>query len=294
MRTALLEAEAASIGPALPSAPARLRVRRTFGSTLLLEIEDCPFLAALAPPAAAGLPHAVALSEAADFGAWPVRAGNAGRLEEGFLELEGEGYRARVSLRKARRRPRRAMPRVAEPGPALAACLEELARIQEGKGCALRIGAVAAAGGSRDALGEALGRAAGALASAAAARDIEGARVAVAGLVGLGEGLTPSGDDFLCGMLAAASGAAPLFDALADAVVDCLGRTNEVSASLLALAAAGYYPERLVDLGEALRDGDATRALGRLRAVCGLGHSSGSDLAAGYLAGVAGIATSMR
>ena len=127
----------------------------------------------------------------------------------------------------------------------------------------------------------------------------------VGGLVGAGVGLTPSGDDALCGVLLALRAWGPqrrgIEDGAADAraepavsvavasVVDAVARnrhrTTSLSASLLTAAAAGFAVPQVSSLVEALSRSNS--AAGRslvvtaLEAVHGIGHSSGRDLVAG-------------
>ncbi len=113
-------------------------------------------------------------------------------------------------------------------------------------------------------------------------------------LLGLGPGLTPSGDDVLCGMLlvlGATSGPATvraLHRALADAVARDLGRTTALSATLLRSALDGYAVPPVLGL---LTSAQLTPArstppdlAGAVRAVTEVGHSSGSDLLLGVRA----------
>jgi hypothetical protein len=77
---------------------------------------------------------------------------------------------------------------------------------------------------------------------------------AVRGLVGLGPGLTPAGDDVVCGALAAlfAAGAAVPRDQLAAAANEQAGATTSLSGQLLRCAAAGEGVPQLVRLLRAL------------------------------------------
>lgn len=98
------------------------------------------------------------------------------------------------------------------------------------------------------------------------------------GLLGMGPGLTPSGDDLLGGILIALH----RFDRGADArflwrsvAPACAGQTNEVSAELLRAAALGHGSHALHGALEALISGDdLARAVARLAQQ---GHSSGWD-----------------
>jgi hypothetical protein len=102
-------------------------------------------------------------------------------------------------------------------------------------------------------------------------------------LIGLGPGLTPSGDDFLVGAL-------PLLDALAarkahaalaHAIADTpRGLTSPLSDCLLRAAAAGHVGETLRRAVSAVISGAADTAVDAIRH---LGHSSGWDMLAGML-----------
>jgi hypothetical protein len=106
-------------------------------------------------------------------------------------------------------------------------------------------------------------------------------------LLGLGPGLTPSGDDIVAGALCALrllGGEKTFTAALADHVTGAaLTRTTALSATLLRLAAQGDVAAEVGRVfmgitGHACLDEPARRLLE-------IGHTSGADLAAGLLAG---------
>ncbi|NGO75395.1 DUF2877 domain-containing protein, partial [Streptomyces sp. YC504] len=106
-------------------------------------------------------------------------------------------------------------------------------------------------------------------------------------LLGRGPGLTPSGDDYLCGLLLAANAASvtPSWKAsLADALIEAHEHTTLVSASLLAHAATGHCIPQVHDLLSATAASDEVPP-GPLAALLAVGHSSGSDLLHGLCAG---------
>jgi len=138
-------------------------------------------------------------------------------------------------------------------------------------------------------------------------------------LIGLGEGLTPTGDDFVTGYLAAlrarvaADGAGnkerdpgitDLVEALGAAILlletpqskSVLSATNDISAAFLACAAKGLFSSALVSFAQALAWSttqstkqhwtDYGRLDSALEAVCSLGHSSGMDVVSGFLFGL--------
>ena len=110
--------------------------------------------------------------------------------------------------------------------------------------------------------------------------------MAVAGLVGRGAGLTPSGDDALAGALLVAH-ALGAGQALADAVRARLHATTAVSAALLDAAADGYAARPVVTLVDAAVAADPDAVRRALPAVLAIGHSSGADTVTGIRAALA-------
>ena len=112
-----------------------------------------------------------------------------------------------------------------------------------------------------------------------------GVERAVGALVGAGAGLTPSGDDVLCGVLLGlrlhGSAACDLAPTLWAAVRPRLGSTTALSAALLREAAQGYAVAPVVRLAEALVGPDVQHVPAAVAAVLAVGHSSGADLLAG-------------
>jgi hypothetical protein len=130
------------------------------------------------------------------------------------------------------------------------------------------------------------------LEAAVACQSVSQTVEAFRGLVGLGPGLTPAGDDFLCGYLAGLRSQATGDPSLARFVMaletafreapDLLAATNDISAAFLAEAFEGRFGAALVAFAEAALG--LTGELDEAVAVLGaLGHSSGTDAAAGFL-----------
>jgi hypothetical protein len=121
-------------------------------------------------------------------------------------------------------------------------------------------------------------------------REEQGACECLVTVLGLGPGLTPSGDDFLAGALAALrwrAVASPFATQLAKAVTtQASKRTNKISAALLRYAAEGLLYAPAADLGNALGAGDEQGAIAATRDLLDLGASSGADTLAGILAGL--------
>lgn len=99
------------------------------------------------------------------------------------------------------------------------------------------------------------------------------------GLIGLGIGLTPSGDDFLCGFLAGLilSGLKdhPLAHALREEIYFHLKDTNDISAAFLACALEGQFSLPVKELAGLPSPGHILETFGSI------GHSSGFDTLCG-------------
>jgi len=122
-------------------------------------------------------------------------------------------------------------------------------------------------------------------------------RAAVRGLVGLGRGLTPGGDDVLAGTMVGlrAVGRTVLLQQVRRAVgADVADRTTAISVDLLRLAATGQAGlESLAVLGAIHAAQRSSCGSGRLDALTAaidkllaIGHTSGADLATGLLIGL--------
>ncbi|MDP9866718.1 MULTISPECIES: DUF2877 domain-containing protein [Streptosporangium] len=139
--------------------------------------------------------------------------------------------------------------------------------------------------------------AAGLLAEGCARASLLHGVTAAEQLVGLGPGLTPSGDDMLAGVLVAlrhlgtAAGAGRavwLADWLAAAVTfDARGRTTPISAALLHCAARGQASGEVLAVLRGLAGRQALEPA--LQRLLQLGHTSGADLAWGLRIGLAAV-----
>ncbi|XGX80025.1 hypothetical protein LQK93_02846 [Terrabacter sp. BE26] len=119
-------------------------------------------------------------------------------------------------------------------------------------------------------------------AAALAGRSVE---PDVRGLVGAGRGLTPSGDDALCGVLLSLSAvespdARRALASVRTVVRSVLPRTTSLSAALLVAAADGYAVPDVARL-VTLLVGSGSTAPDLVERVLAIGHTSGRDLLAG-------------
>jgi hypothetical protein len=136
------------------------------------------------------------------------------------------------------------------------------------------------------------------LARACAADDPAGAVAAADALIGLGPGLTPSGDDFVGGAFFARaclrhrdpSPADGWARAGAAVLARARERTHPVSLALLGDLMDGHGHASLHDLAVALQTAcPPAAALAAARQLARLGHSSGWDMLSGFLAGLGGL-----
>jgi hypothetical protein len=117
-------------------------------------------------------------------------------------------------------------------------------------------------------------------------RCVEPVLKGVKQLVGLGIGLTPSGDDFLIGFIGAAyffSNADDFRKAVFEGMRPLVHRTNLPSFFMLKAALTGSYPAPLSDFLHAMETGSAPRVRSAAKRLTGLGATSGQDMLAGVL-----------
>lgn len=102
-------------------------------------------------------------------------------------------------------------------------------------------------------------------------------------LIGLGEGLTPSGDDLIVGFLAVLhmAGQNSLILSWPELIVPCLTNTPDLSGAFLRCAQEGHFSEPLVRLVLALYDVESPDWTAYAARLARVGHSSGVDAMVG-------------
>jgi hypothetical protein len=281
--------EAAAIGADVPLGCYPVAVHSVFRSALNLQPGD-GFLVTVIGSAALEHPRSIRLGTAADFTALGLEPRAGGRFEDGGIVLDRPGGPPlRIALDRATRTAMRPLPAIGQLGAPWHTAVAMLARLQAQAATDLRINHLLGPAGAEGILGRKLASAARALGESVRAGSLDPASGAVAGLVGLGCGLTPSGDDFLGGFVTAGHCRSdrehlPLLEELKRQVLDSLAGTNAISATLLRCAAEGKISGALHDLAQALQGGrDLAGPLARL---CAFGHSSGMDITTGFLYGL--------
>jgi len=139
------------------------------------------------------------------------------------------------------------------------------------------------------------------LAAAQQARDSAATLKAIGGLIGLGPGLTPAGDDFVIGFIAgltlsAASAEATRFlHDICEGVAALRPATTMISAQHLDDACHLCFSERLTNLADAIGRGRSEADLQSLIAAqLSVGASSGADAASGLIFALSAVAAGRR
>jgi hypothetical protein len=110
------------------------------------------------------------------------------------------------------------------------------------------------------------------------------------GLIGLGPGLTPSGDDFLTGLMTTfhlpQCPCQSLIGFSEQVIANARGLTNDISYMTLKLAAKGKARESIVRLLHLALTGEEHEVIPALNEVLKIGSSSGTDIALGIVSGL--------
>ncbi len=118
---------------------------------------------------------------------------------------------------------------------------------------------------------------------------------AVEALIGLGSGLTPSGDDLLMGYMAGLwctgqdkNERMQFMWSLGETIIGFSSKTNDISRTYLYHAAQGQVSSRLANLAEEISRGENPGHLSEItEAAMSIGHTSGMDAVTGLLIGLA-------
>lgn len=257
----------------LASEPRPARVAAVFSTALYLLVEagsthDRAQLLPILAPGALLLPHAVRLAEAPPTG-WGLERGQQVSVGGGAVLLPELSVRIVRTWTPARVR---AEAPVGAEIPAGVDAAFGVGRTTPGDLAAVEQVLVAALSAGPD----------HAMALAGQARDVAADGAAWTTLAGAGPGLTPSGDDAICGVLLVGFGwGVPAADLSA-----ALTRTTALSAALIEAAAQGYAIPEAVAVADAVVQGDVQRLVPALPALQDVGHTSGCDLLAGMLGAV--------
>ncbi|MBM3179408.1 MAG: DUF2877 domain-containing protein [Chloroflexi bacterium] len=131
------------------------------------------------------------------------------------------------------------------------------------------------------------------LIAAAEQLDSRSAKDAAQNMIGLGPGVTPSGDDVLIGFLAGLHSTAgnekerPAFiQTFGESLLLLSEETNEISRTYLYHAIHGQFSSSIIALLDAIHNGDEPRLALVSKETMRVGHSSGMDSVTGLLIGL--------
>jgi hypothetical protein len=268
-------------GFGVPDAAFDGAVHSVFGNALILSL-DGGGLITLVPEEAGALPGAITLDAKAGIGFdRMVGAGNRAAARAGILRVAASGLT--VDLRQAEAWRSR-----------LDEITLDLARAPSRRAWETAAAVLAADGRAERFLQIATKPVFSLVGAARGFRQAE-TRALVERLVGLGEGGTPAGDDFLVGFAAALHASAAgdsrqrgFAEAFFRHLRSLGDRTNDVSQVYLEAAVAGEVSEKLTDLAVRIARGDGPASVeGAATAAIAVGHTSGADGTLGFLAGAA-------
>ena len=277
-------------------------VHSIFESVLNLETRNG--LITVGGPSVGPLPHGLSISRELDYRSLGLRSGQLVILERHRIRIPGSN----IEIDLSGATPWSPRLPVISQGVAQARWRDRAADMRR-----LAATAVRARPGAGDGIGAlidldhgpsigAVARIAGprleCLAQAVRTGDPAAAGVAAESLVGLGPGLTPSGDDALVGMAAAVTAMAgpEALDAsfLGSVAESAPTRTTMVSATFLRHASAGQFSASVHQLMGVLIGPDASDARTTIERCVAYGATSGADMLVGALLGLDALAPASR
>jgi hypothetical protein len=265
-----------------------IRVQSVYRSVVNVSTADG--LLTIASPEGGGLPNGILADLGPDWREIGLQSGMSALANGGAIRVPDAGLEIRFD------RATRWSPRLRSSADAADTAAARWRRragatraVARGRASAAGFGALLREDAAHDPLGI-LGVARPILSELAVALEA-GDRTRAAGvaarLVGLGPGLTPSGDDVLVGIEAALHALArPSAGFMALAIDDVEGRTTAVAATLLRHAAAGEFAERLHTLLAALLGLDDEAIPAAMDRAIAWGATSGTDCLLGVLIGL--------
>ena len=252
------------------------RVHSVFRSAINITLDGD--LVTIVPDEAGGQPNGILLSTATDFRTLRVRAGMLVEIDGTLVRVLGADLLVRLDAARpwSARIPVTDGRHWATRSPAVQALARRDARDTATAPAMAGLMSIPAAPARLAALREAV-----------AHNDRDAAAIAARPLVGLGPGLTPSGDDALVGIEAALRALGhPAAGFLARALDDVTERTTDVSTALLRRAARGEFTERIQRLLAALLDENDSELPAAIERAVAWGATSGRDCLLGVIAGL--------
>ncbi len=286
---------AITIGYAVPDGNFAASVHSVFQSALNLRLNGESNLLTLVLSSEGDLPQGIRLDAPEGFSFEDFSVGEPAICRDGILHFENSSLTIQLS---GRRRWRCDLPALKfDPAvPAVSAAwsfvwqaLNERQKLSESEIVAgelfqesTRVGVPRKAGGAMRDLVD-------------AARRYDWNPSAVDALIGLGAGLTPSGDDLLIGYMTGLwsslqnkSERSQFIEELGKTIIQLSTKTNDISRTYLYHVAQGQVSSRLSDLAEGICRGERIERLAEVAETAfKVGHTSGMDAVTGLLIGLA-------
>jgi hypothetical protein len=235
----------------------------------------------------AGLPDQLNVVAIDDVGGLPGGILVDGVADFRTLDLKRRGLVIELSM-AATWSPRLPASAHHRPGPRLTTGVRRALALARERAGEDGLGHLLAGRDARDSFSLAAAARVAALRDALMTGDAAAAACAARGLIGLGVGLTPSGDDLLVGLLAALEATGnPMRFALARSIAaDAPARTTAISGTALSHAARGEFAERLQDVLIAIGLDDPKRTERAISRATAYGATSGVDTLVGLFLGL--------
>ncbi len=289
---------AVSVGYAVPRTDFDAVVHSVFQSAANLKPDGADRLLTLVAAGHGDLPQGICLDTPLGFSFRQLAAGNLMACRAGIIRAEEQDLS--IDLRHAQRwESNLSSVRVNMCDAAVRAawdCAWQVlnARQLEDRSDILALDLVTVRGEERSVWVRHIGRSMRALLDATVRRD-PGAAEGIDGLIGLGPGLTPAGDDLLAGYLLGLrcttngdEARLRFLSAIAEAVIRLSRSTNDISRTYLFHATQGEASSLLVELAVAVCGGaQAKEVVAKTEAAMRVGHSSGMESVTGLLLGLA-------
>jgi len=287
---------AITLGYAVPAGDFETSVHSVFRSAMNLRLSD-GYLLTLIPSKEADLPQGIRLDTPTEFSFEKFQIGDSAICREGILYFDNRGLA--VQLRGARRWEfDLSALEIDARNPAVSAVWSLVWEALNTRQKRLHAEIIAdvllrADQTTQSSVSSIAGKAIPELMNATQRFDLDDT-AATEALIGLGYGLTPSGDDLLMGYLAGLwctvrkkSDRAQFMIELGKQIIDLSVRTNDISRTYLLHAALGQVSSHLTALAEAISHGGKTEPLlEKAELAMQSGSTSGMDVVTGLLLGM--------
>ena len=288
---------AISIGYAVPTEGFDAAVHSAFQSTLNLRLRGDDGLLTLLASSKGDLPQGMRLNTPKDFSFEDIQVGEAALCRDGILHFKNSSLA--IQLNEARRwkcdlpalKFNPTNPAVSAAWSLVWNALNKRQRLMGSEIAAEDLFHLSTLG--QAGMLHRVGKAIRGLLNAARQYELTDAS-AVHSLIGLGPGLTPSGDDILVGYMAGlwctvdgSSERAQFISSLGKTIIELSDKTNDISRTYLYHAVRGQVSSRLANLAEAIcRGAEPERLHVTAETALSVGHTSGMDTVYGLLSGL--------